>query len=73
MLILSSFAGDAEELRQAIIINPIDADDIAESLVAALTMPLAERRERWQAMFDYLGRHDIAAWRNAFLAALEDA
>ena len=73
VLILSSFAGAAEELRQAIIINPIDADDIAESLVAALTMPLAERRERWQAMFDYLGRHDIAAWRNAFLAALEDA
>ena len=45
-------------------------DDIADSLETALTMPLAERRERWQAMFDYLMRNDIAAWRSAFLDAL---
>ena len=48
VLILSSFAGAADELQQAIIINPFDADDIAESFVTALEMPLAERRERWQ-------------------------
>jgi trehalose 6-phosphate synthase len=70
VLILSSFAGAADELTQAIIINPFDADDIANSLEIALTMPLAERRERWQAMFDYLVRNDVAAWRAAFLHAL---
>lgn len=74
VLILSSFAGAADELRQAIIINPFDADDIAESFVAALEMPLAERRERWQAMFDYLVRNDVVAWRTRYLDALtEDA
>ncbi|HJT98074.1 MAG TPA: alpha,alpha-trehalose-phosphate synthase (UDP-forming), partial [Rhodanobacteraceae bacterium] len=70
VLILSSFAGAADELRQAIIINPFDSDDIAASFVAALTMPLAERRERWQAMFDHLERNDIVAWRTAFIDAL---
>jgi trehalose 6-phosphate synthase len=70
VLILSSFAGAADELRQAIVINPFDADDIAESFATALAMPLAERRERWQAMFDHLRRHDIAAWRASFLDAL---
>jgi len=69
-LILSSFAGAADELSQAIIINPFDADDILDSFVEALTMPLAERRDRWRAMFDHLLRHDVAAWRTSFLAAL---
>ncbi len=70
VLILSSFAGAADELRQAIIINPFDADDISDSLLTALTMPLAERRERWQAMFDYLVRNDVSRWRQGFLEAL---
>ena len=70
VLILSSFAGAADELKQAIIINPFDSDDIAESFVAALEMPLAERRERWQAMYDYLVRNDVAAWRTRYLDAL---
>ncbi|HEY6985966.1 MAG TPA: trehalose-6-phosphate synthase [Rhodanobacteraceae bacterium] len=70
VLILSSFAGAADELKQAIIINPFDADDISDSLLKALTMPLAERRERWQTMFDYLVRNDVSRWRTAFLDAL---
>jgi trehalose 6-phosphate synthase len=70
VLILSSFAGAADELKQAIIINPFDSDDIAESFVAALEMPLAERRERWQAMYDYLVSNDVFAWRTRYLDAL---
>jgi len=70
VLILSSFAGAADELKQAIIINPFDSDDIAESFVAALRMPVAERRERWQAMYDYLVRNDVVAWRTRYLDAL---
>ena len=73
VLILSSFAGAAEDLPQAIIINPIDSDDIVESLAEALAMPLAERRERWEAMFEHLRKHDIAAWRIGFLDALGTA
>ncbi|HEV7489929.1 MAG TPA: trehalose-6-phosphate synthase [Rhodanobacteraceae bacterium] len=72
VLILSSFAGASDELKQAIIINPFDADDIGDSLEKALTMPLAERRERWRVMYDYLVRNDIAAWRASFLDALTE-
>jgi len=70
VLILSSFAGAADELAQAIIINPFDTDDIAESFETALTMPLAERRERWRAMFAHLMKNDVVAWRASFLDAL---
>lgn len=70
VLVLSSFAGAAEKLREAIIINPLDAEDIVEALERALTMPLAERRERWAAMFDNVRRHGISEWREAFLRRL---
>jgi len=72
VLVLSSFAGAAEELREAIIINPHDPDDIVESIETALAMPLAERRERWSAMFEHLRRHDLTAWRKSFLRALAE-
>jgi len=70
VLVLSSFAGAAEQLREAIVINPLDAEDIVEALERALTMPLAERRDRWAAMFDNVCREDISAWREAFLQRL---
>ena len=70
VLILSNFAGAADELREAIIINPLDPDDIAESLDTALAMPLDERRERWQAMFERISTNDISAWCKNFLHAL---
>ncbi len=72
VLILSSFAGAAEELPQAIVINPLDPDDIVEAIDAALAMPLAERRERWQSMFEHLSRNDINAWRRGFLRSLAE-
>jgi len=70
VLVLSSFAGAAEQLREAIVINPLDADDIGEALERALTMPLPERRERWAAMFDNVRNDDISTWREAFLQRL---
>lgn len=73
VLVLSTLAGSARELPQAILINPHDPDDIVEALEAALSMPLAERRERWSAMIEHLRRHDITAWRNAFLQALDES
>jgi trehalose 6-phosphate synthase len=71
VLVLSKFAGAASELAGAIIVNPQDIDDLVEAFVTALEMPLEERRARWQVMFDYLSRHDISAWRNAFVRTLE--
>lgn len=71
VLILSRFAGAAEELTGALIVNPYDVESVADAMRRALTMPLEERRERWQAMFDWLQRYDVAAWQRSFTEALE--
>ena len=71
VLILSRFAGAAEELTGALIVNPYDVEGVADAMRRALIMPEEERRERWQAMFDWLQRYDIAAWQRAFTGALE--
>lgn len=70
VLVLSQFAGAAEEMRQALIVNPYDIDDMARQLHRALTMPLKERRRRHQALLDHVTRQDAAAWLGAFLDAL---
>lgn len=70
VLVLSSFAGAADELKQAIVINPSDPEDFVEAIDAALTMRQSERSERCATMFEHLVRNDVTAWRNAFLSAL---
>jgi len=70
VLVLSRFAGAADELPQAIIINPLDPLDTVESLFAALTMPLAERKQRWQAMYEHLRVHNVNRWRANYVGAL---
>jgi trehalose 6-phosphate synthase len=50
VLVLSRFAGAAEELTDALLVNPFDADDIADAMHRALTMSLDERRERHRAL-----------------------
>ena len=69
-LVLSRFAGAAQELTRAILVNPYDPDEIAEGLHLALTMPFAERQERWQAMREVVWRNTAVAWSNRFLAEL---
>ena len=70
VLVLSRFAGAADELPQAIIINPLDPLDTVESLYAALTMPLTERKQRWQAMYEHLREHNVHRWRAEYVRAL---
>ena len=47
VLILSRFAGAAEELTEALIVNPFDAEEIADAMHEGLAMPLAERLRRY--------------------------
>ncbi len=73
VLVLSRFAGAANELPEALIVNPFDTEGVAEALQRALMMSLEERRERWQVMFDRICQHDITEWREAFLDVLAKA
>jgi trehalose 6-phosphate synthase len=70
VLVLSRFAGAAMELTDALLVNPADTEEVADALQRALSMPLAERQERWRSMMAVLGEHDITAWRTSFLHAL---
>ena len=58
VLVLSRFAGAAEELSDAIIVNPFDIEGMARALHDALEMPIEERRSRWERMNDVVqSRH----------------
>jgi trehalose 6-phosphate synthase len=70
VLVLSRFAGAATQLREALLVNPNSAEEIAEALKRALNMSKAERIERWRAMFASVSRDDVTAWRDAFVTAL---
>ena len=71
VLVLSRFAGAARELKSALIVNPYDIDGTADALNRALSMPLAERCERWAAMMQTLRGNTIVSWRRGYLQALE--
>ncbi len=72
VLVLSEFAGAAEQLDAALLVNPHDISGIADSIEQALLMPLDERIARWQALDRAVRDQDIAWWRRRYLAALED-
>jgi len=71
VLVLSLLAGAADELKQALLVNPHDLDGVADAIATAATMPLKKRVERWQAMMDHLRTYDINHWRQTYLQALE--
>jgi len=73
VLILSILAGAADEMSEALIVNPHDLDGVADAIATGADMPKAKRIERWRAMMDHLERHDINAWRQSYLQALEAA
>jgi trehalose 6-phosphate synthase len=71
VLVLSEFAGAAEQLDAALLVNPHDIAGMAEAIHAALQMPIDERVARWRALDVAVRREDIAWWRRSFLAALD--
>ncbi|MBV9656249.1 MAG: trehalose-6-phosphate synthase, partial [Acetobacteraceae bacterium] len=70
VLVLSRFAGAARQLGAALAVNPHDPDDIADALDRALRMPLEERQERWNSLWQTVAGSSPLAWGRAFLASL---
>ncbi|KDF23850.1 alpha,alpha-trehalose-phosphate synthase [UDP-forming] [Klebsiella aerogenes MGH 62] len=71
VLVLSQFAGAANELTSALIVNPYDRDEVAAALDRALTMPLAERIIRHGKMLKAIESNDIDNWQAQFVADLK--
>ena len=74
VLILSKFAGAIEQMGpHALVVNPHDAEEMAQQMVTALWMSRAERQERHAALMEGLRAQDVHWWRRTFLSALEVA
>ncbi|HMK81120.1 MAG TPA: alpha,alpha-trehalose-phosphate synthase (UDP-forming) [Xanthobacteraceae bacterium] len=70
VLVLSRFAGAANECKEALQVNPYDTEAVAAAIDRALSMPLEERRARHQPMYETLLNNDIAHWAERFLSVL---
>ncbi|HEX9797572.1 MAG TPA: bifunctional alpha,alpha-trehalose-phosphate synthase (UDP-forming)/trehalose-phosphatase [Anaerolineales bacterium] len=73
VLVLSETAGSAEELGEALIVNPHDQPEIVEKLLQALTMPEDEQLRRNKPMRARLERYTTARWADDFLMQLSAA
>jgi trehalose 6-phosphate synthase len=70
VLVLSRMAGAAEEMTEALLVNPFDIEDMAAAIDAALAMPLAERQRRHRALMEVVRRSDVSTWRRTCLETL---
>ncbi|HSR48340.1 MAG TPA: bifunctional alpha,alpha-trehalose-phosphate synthase (UDP-forming)/trehalose-phosphatase [Anaerolineales bacterium] len=73
VLVLSETAGSAEELGEALIVNPHDLDSLLAALDRALEMPVEEQRMRNRAALARLRRFTTARWGREFLSQLDEA
>jgi trehalose 6-phosphate synthase/phosphatase len=71
VLVLSEFAGAAETLTDAIIVNPYDVEGTAETIHRALTMDGGERRKRMRSLRANVLENDVHRWANSFLDNLK--
>ena len=67
VLILSRFAGAAEELGEALIVNPYDSDEIAEAMHIGLSMDIEERRDRWNLLHQKVTANTALRFCTVFL------
>lgn len=70
VLILSEFAGAADELKRALLINPHDIDGLKDTIVEAIGMPKRDRTARMRALRKRVIENDVEKWSAAFLAEL---
>ena len=73
VLILSRFAGAAEQMNDALIVNPFDADEIAAAMHQAMRMSLEERRARHETLRRRVGESTARRYCEIFLSHLSPA
>jgi trehalose 6-phosphate synthase len=71
VLILSQFAGAAEEMTEALIVNPYNIEETADLIKRALEMPQEERLARYNALMAAVRKSDARTWARSFLSQLE--
>jgi trehalose 6-phosphate synthase len=71
-LVLSEFAGAADEFRQAFLVNPHDINGMKDTIVDAMNTDERQLGRRMKAMRKHLAAHDVNVWAQTFLKALHD-
>lgn len=69
-LVLSEFTGAAEQLKQAVLVNPHDIDGLKEAMLYARDMSGAEAKKRMSSMRRQVLTHDVVDWSQRFLEDL---
>jgi trehalose 6-phosphate synthase len=69
-LILSRFTGASHELRDALLVNPYDVEDVAAAIHRAVTLDPEDRRSRMSRMRSHVREHNIFGWAGLLLAEL---
>ncbi len=69
-LVLSEFAGAADELRQAFLINPYDINGMKSTMLEAINARPRDLQRRMKAMRKTVSEHDVSDWASGFLEAL---
>ncbi len=72
VLILSEMAGAAHEMNEALIINPNNFEQISQTLIQAIEMPVEEQQQRNKTLQKRLKRYSVEKWANDFMKALEN-
>jgi trehalose 6-phosphate synthase len=70
VLLLSKFAGASRELKDAVIINPYDVEEMADAIHLSLTMEASERTDRMKRMRTVVREHNIYRWAGNLITAL---
>jgi len=71
-LVLSEFTGAADQLKQALLINPHDIDGLKATIARAIKLPKAESARRMRAMRKQILSHDVQRWSEDFLSTLQN-
>lgn len=72
VLVLSEYTGAADQLTQAVLINPHDIDGMKSAIVEAVQMGSAERSRRMRRMNRHLLEHHVSRWSDRFLNELAE-
>ena len=72
VLILSEFAGAAQQFKDALVVNPFDTNATARAIHQALVMPLNERKKRYQTLMKSVVNFNVHWWCETFLTSLKE-
>lgn len=72
VLILSELAGAANEMGEAILVNPMDEEEVAQSIFSALTMAEEQQKRKIDLLQARLREYSVSHWVNDFLRQLDE-